>query len=799
MGDAQSAPSAPAPGWDNPGLIPSGPGDPFHLTASSLTSAPRTLPGWEWLRAHDRGFAALRRATRAALIMPAALALGSQVIKNPQVATFAAFGSFAMLLLVDFRGSIRDRLQDQAALALGCGVLICLGTLVSTTTWLAAVVTAVVAFGVLFAGVISSVLAGATTSLLLSFVLPVSLPGPVSSIPDRLTGWGLASGLSLLAISLLWPAPAHDPLRGAAIQACRAVAARLRADVEYMMSGRAPSAAPGHAAAVARADAAEEGLRQTFFATPFRPTGLSTSARAIVRLVDELRWLNSIILRSAPGSAGASPDKHVCAVKLAAAATLESATDLLATPSAGAAALEAALQGLRQRVGELEQASTSKLPEASDQPGSDAFAGPERVVSALDPSFRVLELSFVAEQVAANVAFAAEAERRSWMQRLLGRQPAGFPGVLAAAQQRAGSHAQRQSLWLQNSLRGGVGLGLAVLVADLSGVQHAFWVVFGTLSVLRSSALGTGQNLVRAVLGTSLGFIAGAVVVVLVGTNTAVLWVLLPLAVLLAGLAPAAVSFAAGQAAFTLTLLILYNLLAPAGWKVGLVRVEDVALGGAVSLAVGLMLWPRGAAAALGRALSAAYADSAGYLAGAVAYGMGRCDSGGPAPAEPADQAVSAAASARRLDDTFRGYLAERGAKPLPLAEVTALVTGVAGLRLAADAVLELWRSDRAGGGDRAAARRELLAGSDVVNGWYGRFAESLVGHGDVPVPLADDQNADGRLVDAVGHDLRDRDGNATATAVRVIWTGDHLDAVRRLQSTLVEPAREAVSQRALS
>jgi hypothetical protein len=269
--------------------------------------------------------------------------------------------------------------------------------------------------------------------------------------------------------------------------------------------------------------------------------------------------------------------------------------------------------------------------------------------------------------------------------------------------------------------------------------------------------------------------------------------------VLFAGLAPAAISFAAGQAAFTLTLLILYNLLAPAGWKVGLVRVEDVALGGAVSLAVGLMLWPRGAAAALGRALSTAYAESAVYLAGAVAYGLGRCDAGGPAPAEPTGQAVAAAAAARRLDDTFRGYLAERGAKPLPLAEVTALVTGVAGLRLAADAVLELWRVDGADGGDRAAARRELLAGSDVVNGWYARFAESLVGHGDVPVPLAADQVADGRLVDAVGHDLRDREGNATATAVRVIWTGDHLDAVRRLQSTLVEPAREAVSQNALS
>jgi uncharacterized membrane protein YccC len=159
-------------------------------------------------------------------------------------------------------------------------------------------------------------------------------------------------------------------------------------------------------------------------------------------------------------------------------------------------------------------------------------------------------------------------------------------------------------VWLQNTIRGAAGLGLAVLIANLSGVQHAFWVVLGTLSVLRSNALSTGQNVLGGLLGTVAGFVVGAVVVALVGTNTTLLWLLLPPAVLLAGLAPAAISFAAGQAAFTLTLLILFNILAPEGWQIGLVRIEDVALGSAVSLAVGLLFWPRGAGGALGKALA---------------------------------------------------------------------------------------------------------------------------------------------------------------------------------------------------
>jgi uncharacterized membrane protein YccC len=756
------------------------------------------LPGRAWLSTHDPGYAALRRAGRAALLMPAMFALGDKVIGNPTIAYFVAFGSFAMLLLVDFPGSLSDRLRAQAALGVACAVLVCLGTLASRSTPVAAVAMTAVAFAILFSGVVSSVLAGATTSLLLAFILPVSLPGPASQIPDRVAGWGLAAAVSLVAISVLWPSPARDPVRTAAIAACRALAARLHAEIAYVMSHGDAADHEAHRAAITRAEEAVQRLHSLFFATPYRPTGLATDARALVRVVDELRWLGAVVLRSAPKRHPAHPNRPVCRVKTSAAEVLERAADLLDAPQGTGEELEAALGRMGEALGALERATTSALPTDAVSSGGGAERARE-VVSALDPSFRAQELSFVVGQIAANASFAAAAERRSWLDRLLGRQPPGFTGVLASFRERAGSHVSWSSSWLQNSLRGAVALGLAVLVADLSGVQHGFWVVFGTLAVLRSNALSTGQNIARAMAGTTIGFIIGGVLVYVIGTNTAVLWVLLPLVILIAGLAPATISFAAGQAAFTVTLLILFNILVPAGWKIGLVRIEDVAIGGAVSLAVGLLFWPRGAAAALGRALSEAYAVSARYLADAVAYGVSRCDAAGPRSGPPDNSALQAAAAARRLDDTFRGYLTERGSKPLPLAEVTSLVTGVAGVRLAADAVLDLWGGDGANGGDRSAARRELLSAAEHMTGWYDHFAGSLTGAEEVPEPLAVEAVADGRLVDAVANDLRDSDGNATATGVRVVWTGDHLDAVRRLQDTLVEPARAAVAEHALS
>jgi hypothetical protein len=323
--------------------------------------------------------------------------------------------------------------------------------------------------------------------------------------------------------------------------------------------------------------------------------------------------------------------------------------------------------------------------------------------------------------------------------------------------------------------------------------------VLGTLSVLRSNALSTGQNVIRSLLGTVLGVVVGAGLLELVGTNTTLLWFLLPPAILFAGFAPTAISFAAGQAAFTLTLVILFNILQPTGWHVGVLRVEDIAIGCGVSIVVGLFFWPRGAAAALGQALSEAYTESAAFLAAAVEFGLGRCDQGMPSRPAPTNEAIRAAAAARRLDDAFRGYLAERGAKPAPLAEVSGLVTGVVGLRIAADAVLDLWQSDDgSSGGDRAAARQLLLASTQAVTGWYEGFAASLTSGSSVPEPVAQDQEADDDLVDAVRRDLRTVDGKSNAVAVRIIWTGDHLDAVRRLEGTLVGPAR-AITGRALA
>src|SRR5690242_10958483 len=248
-----------------------------------------------WLLARDPGLLATRRAARTAIVMPAVFALAFEVIGNPVQGTFAAFGAFATLMLAGFGGSMSERLAAQAGLVAAGAVLICLATLVSQNAWIAALTMLVVGFVVLFSGVVSSVLASATTAVLLSFILPVTIPASPAVIPDRLAGWLLAGGASLPAVALLWPAPRREPLRDAAADACLALSARLSAEVAHWFDHDAAEVGP----AVARADAAVAALRSRFLGTPYRPSGLSTGDRAVLRIVDEVLYLNLIITDAA--------------------------------------------------------------------------------------------------------------------------------------------------------------------------------------------------------------------------------------------------------------------------------------------------------------------------------------------------------------------------------------------------------------------------------------------------------------------------------------------------------------------
>ena len=387
----------------------------------------------EWLARRDRDLAALRRAARAAIVMPAMFAIGDKVIGNPTVATFAAFGSFAMLLLVDFGGPMRVRLQARRRCVVGA-VLVCTRHAgLPLDRWLAALAMALVAFAVLFAGVVSSVLASATTSLLLAFILPVSLAGPPRRSPTGVAGWGMAAGggadrhrrycgrrrYATRSAARPWRPAGRWPRACARTSPMRSASASDRGGRSRRRGGAAPTRR-------------SQALRQAFFATPYRPTGLSTATRMIVRLVDELRWLNAIVVASAPrpGSpatsracARSAPRRRPCSTAGADAAraaggTADAADARRAICTAALAALE---QGATVALPIARLAGRARRPTAAATRPPDSSRRSNRASAPRSSTFAV-------SQLAANIELAAAAEQRSWLARLLGRQPAGLAG-----------------------------------------------------------------------------------------------------------------------------------------------------------------------------------------------------------------------------------------------------------------------------------------------------------------------------------------------------------------------------------
>jgi uncharacterized membrane protein YccC len=647
------------------------------------------------------------RAVRATVCVPALFALTYKVIGDPQMALFATFGGFATLVIAGFGGTRKDKLVAHTGLAVAGSLVLIIGTLVSGTTWLAALVTIPVTFAIFFAGVGGPNAVSGSTAAMFAYVLPVASAGGAATIPGRLEGWWLASAVGTAAVLLLSPRTPGDRLRSAAAELAAELASRVKA------------AANGETTQPQMMRATKEKLRTAFTAAPYRPTGLATADQALASLVQLLEWGTSQVSDAFDGhvdmTQACPADRELLRV---AAALLADVHTLLAGGQANPdfEALEAA-----------RAASAARLSKLSGRAGE-----PDARVAAAH-AVHAQAIAVVARAAAADALIASRhadpdtiaAERRQWYgQAVPSATPDGTRATvttpvpegggygrsslssltstpriagLAGATAVVTRHATVRSVWFLNSLRGAVALAAAVAVADLSGVQHGFWVVLGTLSVLRTSVASTGATAWRALAGTAVGFVVGGALLIGIGTAQTALWVALPLAVLVAAYAPGTTPFLVGQAAFTVTIVVLFNLLVPVGWKVGLLRIEDVAIGCAVSLVVGVLFWPRGTSSVVSDDLADAFRCGAEYLTQAVDWALSEL-------MVPPTAALAAIGAGVRLDDAVRGFLSEQGSKQVSKEDLWTLVNASTRLRLTANTLAGLRQAESAPGMPAGAA-----------------------------------------------------------------------------------------------
>lgn len=616
-------------------------------------------------RLHDKDpeYDALRRALRAAIVLPIAAALGFAVGGDSQTPLFAIFGAVSLLITADFPGNRAARALAYAGLAVNGVVLIVLGTLLAPHPWPAVAAMFVVGVVVTFSGVLSETVAAGQRATLLLFVLPLCTP--VGPIPDRLLGWLIALVICVPAALFLFSPRHHDTLRRDAARVCRRLADRLEGQASHRDVTRAMNA-----------------LYASFLGADYRPVALTAGSRALVRVVDDLGWICDQVDDDTGDLLGAMRDPAVRVLRDSAALLR---THNRAERDARATDLRAAL------------AEQRTVAQGSYRDNVVQILGTTDDAAAAEVGRSLLVRRTISATIAVTgrvIGNAALADARPVWARVLGRRlpETGaadwvMPETVAVAAIARGLVATR-AVALRNSLRTGLGLALAVAVTHLFPVQHGFWVVLGAMSVLRSSALTTGTRVLRAVAGTTIGFVLGAVLIELVGVEPVVLWILLPLVAFGSAYVPEVGSFIAGQAAFTMMVLINFNLIVPTGWRVGLIRVEDVVVGALVGIVVSVLLWPRGATASVAKAIERARHVGAQFLEAAVL----RVTRG--ASEQATDRVIAMAhdtlSATRTVDDAVRQYLSESGGPTDQRAPVVRAANRTIRLRAVAELIADI-------------------------------------------------------------------------------------------------------------
>ncbi|HUB42156.1 MAG TPA: FUSC family protein [Streptosporangiaceae bacterium] len=716
---------------------------------------------------------AAMRAVRATIVIPCLFLLTFKVIDDAQMTLFAVFGGFATIVVTTFGGSRRDKSVAHLGLALAGTAAITIGTLASNPAWLAIVVTLPVAFAIYFAGSAGPNAAAGVTGSLFAWVLPIASAGGSVVLPSRLEGWWLASAAGTLAVLVLSPRSPGGRLRSQA------------AKLAGLLADQADAAVQDSAVDSAATHAAAHELMNAFVTSPYRPTGLAAADQGLANLIHILDWCATLILDASDG--------HL---------------DMAAAPAADRELLSLSADGLHQVAAVMsgQQTSLDIQPvwdgrQASAQNLHTSAGDPESAVRRADYAYHAQAIGIATSaamgeaQVAARLATPAQvaAQRRQWLSDVaevsgpeqrggrLAATQAAWAGVATRTLGTVSTHASLRSVWFRNSARGAIALAAAVAVAKLTDVQHAFWVVLGTLSVLRTSASATGATALRALLGQVIGFAIGAALLVGIGTSPTALWIAFPLAVLVAAYTPGTAPFAAGQAAFTVTIVVLYNVLAPAGWRVGLLRVEDVAIGCAVSLIVGYLFWPRGVSAVVGDNLADCFDIGSDYLTQAASWALGD-------RAQPPERAESAVTAGNRLDEAVRGYLTEQGSKRLSKADLWILIMAAMRLRLTAHSMASLPGKAPAhadDGGLHAALSRQVAGISDIYQWLATQVAKP--GQGDEgalaarAVPLPASGLASATLSPCGESDAYRSDG---------LWVGHHLDHLEAHLRIVTGPAQ---------
>jgi uncharacterized membrane protein YccC len=159
-------------------------------------------------------------------------------------------------------------------------------------------------------------------------------------------------------------------------------------------------------------------------------------------------------------------------------------------------------------------------------------------------------------------------------------------------------------------------VGLAAVASEVLPLQRSYWVVLTVAIVVKPDYGSVFARALQRGIGTIAGAVLGAVILAAVPYGP---WLLLPMAVLAAGRPYGRLRNYGLVTAFQTPLVVLLiDLLAPAGWRLAEERLVDTLLGCAIVLLVGYAPWPSSWRSHLPRQFAATLRDICRFMAAAL-------------------------------------------------------------------------------------------------------------------------------------------------------------------------------------
>ena len=133
-------------------------------------------------------------------------------------------------------------------------------------------------------------------------------------------------------------------------------------------------------------------------------------------------------------------------------------------------------------------------------------------------------------------------------------------------------------------------IGVAAVASEVLPLQRSYWVVLTVAIVVKPDNGSVFARALQRGIGTIVGVVLGAVILAAVPYGP---WLLFPMAVLAAAQPYGRLrNFGLGATFMTPLIVLLIDLLAPAGWRLPEERLVDTLLGCAIVLLVGYATWP---------------------------------------------------------------------------------------------------------------------------------------------------------------------------------------------------------------